>query len=140
MDAVFLAGRILFALVFVMSGLTAHLANRAQSVQYVRAYNAPAPELLVPLSGIAIVVGGLSIAFGVLADVGALIVAAFVLSVAPIMHAFWKEADPQMQQNQMAHFLKNLAIAGGALVIFFTYNQLQGDAPLSITDPLFDRG
>jgi hypothetical protein len=56
------------------------------------------------------------------------------------MHAFWKEEDPQMQQNQMAHFMKNIAMAGGALVIFFTYNQLQGDAPLSITDPLFDRG
>ena len=140
MDAVFLAGRILFALIFVLSGLTAHLAGRAQGVAYARAYNAPAPELLVPVSGIAIVLGGLSIAFGVLADVGALIVAAFALSIAPIMHAFWKEADPQMQQNQMAHFLKNLAMAGGALVIFFTFNQLQGDAPLSITDPLFDRG
>jgi uncharacterized membrane protein YphA (DoxX/SURF4 family) len=140
MDAVFLAGRILFALVFVMSGLMGHLAGRAQSVQYARSYNAPAPELMVPLSGLAIVVGGLSIAFGVLADVGALIVAAFALSIAPIMHAFWKEKDPQMQQNQMAHFLKNLAMAGGALVIFFTYNQLQGEAPLSITDPLFDRG
>jgi uncharacterized membrane protein YphA (DoxX/SURF4 family) len=80
------------------------------------------------------------VALGVLADVGALLLAAFALSIMPIMHAFWKEADPQMQQNQMAHFMKNLAIVGGALVIFFTYNQLQGDAPLSITDPLFSRG
>jgi hypothetical protein len=28
----------------------------------------------------------------------------------------------------------------GALVLFYTYNQLQGDAGLSITDPLFSRG
>jgi uncharacterized membrane protein YphA (DoxX/SURF4 family) len=42
MDAVFLAGRILFALIFVVSGLTVHLAGRAQGVQYARAYNAPA--------------------------------------------------------------------------------------------------
>jgi uncharacterized membrane protein YphA (DoxX/SURF4 family) len=140
MDAVFLAGRILFALIFLMSGLTVHLTGRAQSVQYARSYKAPAPELMVPLSGLVIIAGGLSVALGVLADLGALLLAAFALSVAPIMHAFWREADPQMQQNQMAHFLKNLAMAGGALVIFFTYNQLQGDAPLSITDPLFNRG
>jgi uncharacterized membrane protein YphA (DoxX/SURF4 family) len=69
-----------------------------------------------------------------------LLLAAFTLLVAPIMHAFWKEQDAQMQQNQMAHFMKNVALAGGALVIFFAYNQLQGDAPLSLTDPLFDRG
>jgi hypothetical protein len=31
-------------------------------------------------------------------------------------------------------------MAGVALVMFFAYNQLQGDAPLSITDPLLDRG
>jgi hypothetical protein len=40
----------------------------------------------------------------------------------------------------MAHFMKNMALAGGALVLFYTYNQLQGDAGLSITDPLFARG
>jgi uncharacterized membrane protein YphA (DoxX/SURF4 family) len=140
MDAVFLAGRILFALVFLMSGLTTHLAGRAEAVQYARAYKAPAPELMVPLSGFVIVVGALSVAFGVLADAGALLLGGFALSIAPIMHAFWREEDPQMQQNQMAHFMKNMAIVGGALVLFFTYNQLQGDAPLSLTDPLFSRG
>ncbi len=40
----------------------------------------------------------------------------------------------------MAHFMKNMAMTGGALVLFYTYNQLQDDAGLSITDPLFSRG
>jgi putative oxidoreductase len=139
MDAVFLIGRILFALIFVLSGVTAHLVGRRASIDYVRAYNAPAPELMVPLSGVAIILGGLSIALGFYADVGALIVGAFVLVMALIMHAFWKEQDAQQQQNQMAHFMKNMAILGAALVIFFVYNQMQGDAPLSLTDPLFGR-
>jgi uncharacterized membrane protein YphA (DoxX/SURF4 family) len=139
-DAVFLIGRVLFALVFVISGVMGHLVGRRASIEYVRIYNAPAPELMVPLSGVVIVVGGLSIALGVFADVGALLVGAFVLVIAVIMHAFWKEQDPQQQQNQMAHFLKNMSMLGGALVIFFLYNQMQGDAPLSLTDPLFGRG
>jgi hypothetical protein len=38
------------------------------------------------------------------------------------------------------HFGKDIALAGAALVIFYAWNQLQGDAGLSITDPLFERG
>jgi putative oxidoreductase len=137
MDAVFLIGRILFASLFLVSGLTAHF-NR-QGVEYARAYNAPAPELLVPASGVAIVLGSLLIGFGIWADVGALLVAGFLLGITPIMHAFWKETEPQQQQIQIAMFSKNVALLGAALIVFWVYNQLQGDAPVSITDPLFGR-
>src|SRR5919106_2029829 len=115
MDVVFLAGRILFAVLFVSSGLTVHMSR--QGVEYARAYGAPAPELLVPLSGGAIVVGGLMVALGIWADLGALILAAFVVSIAPIMHAFWKEQDQQMKGIQQAQFMKNIALAGGALIL-----------------------
>jgi hypothetical protein len=39
----------------------------------------------------------------------------------------------------MARFMKNISTIGGACVIFYIYNQLAGDAPPSLTDPLFDR-
>lgn len=139
MDAVFLAGRILFVLIFVFSGLMGHLGQAKQLAEYARAQHAPAPELMVPLSGLAILAGGLMVALGVWADLGALILAAFTFSVAFFMHAFWREPEEQ-RENQMAHFMKNMAMAGGALVIFYAYNQLQGAAPLSLTDPLFGRG
>ena len=138
MDVMFLVGRILFGLIFVVSGLTAHIGQREHSIPYARAQGAPAPALMVPLSGVVIVLGGLSVALGVWADLGALLLVAFVLAIAPIMHAFWREQDPQMQQVQMAQFMKNIAIAGGGLVIFYAYNQLGDDAGLSITGPLFD--
>jgi hypothetical protein len=32
------------------------------------------------------------------------------------------------------------ALLGGAIIVFYLYNQLQGDAGLSLTDPLFSRG
>jgi uncharacterized membrane protein YphA (DoxX/SURF4 family) len=140
MDVVFLAGRILFVAVFVLSGVQVHLIGRAGAIEYARSYGAPAPELMVPLSGVAIIAGGLSVALGIWADLGALILAGAALGFALFMHAFWKEQDEQAMQNQFAHFLKNVAMAGGALVIFWAYNQAQGDAPLSITDPLFGRG
>ena len=138
MDVLFLIGRILFGLLFVVSGLTVHFSR--QGVEYARAYNAPAPELMVPLSGAAIVVGGAIVILGIWADLGALIVGAFAISIAPIMHAYWKEEDPQMKAVQQAQFMKNVALAGAALIVFYAYNQLQGEAGLSITDPLFGRG
>jgi putative oxidoreductase len=137
MDAVFLIGRILFALLFLISGLTAHF-NR-QGVEYARAYNAPAPELLVPASGAAIVLGSVLVGFGIWADLGALLIAAFLVGITPIMHAFWKETEEQMKQIQIAMFTKNTALLGAALIVFWIYNQLQGEVPLSITDPLFGR-
>ena len=140
MDVVFLVGRVLFALIFVASGFMAHLAQAREMAEYARSQGAPAPGLMVPLSGVVIIVGGLSVALGIYADLGALLLAGFAFSVGFFMHAFWREQDPQMQQNQMAHFLKNMALVGGALVLFYALNQLQADAGLSITDPLFDRG
>ena len=138
MDVLFLIGRILFGMLFVSSGLTAHMGR--QGVEYAKAYGAPAPQLMVPLSGVVIIVGGAMVVLGIWGDLGSLLVGAFVVSIAPIMHAFWKEQDPQMRAIQQAQFSKNLALAGAALILFYAYNQLQGDAGLSITDPLFNRG
>ena len=137
MDVVFLIGRILFVLPFVMSGATIHMSK--QGVEYARSYNAPAPELMVPASGAAIVVGGMLVALGIWADLGALILGAFAVAIAPIMHAFWKETDAQTRAIQQSQFMKNMALAGAALILFYAYNQLQGAAELSITDPLFGR-
>jgi putative oxidoreductase len=139
-DVLFLIGRILFVLIFVNSGLMGHLMGYRQSVEYTKSYNVPLAELGVPLTGIVAILGGLSVALGVWGDLGALLLAGFLLLITPLMHAFWRETDPMHRQNQMINFMKNVSMLGGALVLFYTWNQLQGDAGLSITDPLFDRG
>ena len=138
MDVLFLIGRILFALIF-LSAVNMHLLKREQGVQYARMYNVPLAELGVPLTGVMAVLGGLSVALGIWGDLGALLIAAFLLLITPYMHAFWRETDAMQRANQMAHFTKNLAMVGGALVLFYAWNQLQGDTGLSITDPLFGR-
>jgi putative oxidoreductase len=140
MDVVFLIGRVLFALLFIVSGLTVHLIGRRQGVEYARMYNVPLPELGVPLTGVMAVAGGVMVALGLWGDLGALLIAAFLLLITPLMHAFWKEQDAQQKQMQMANFNKNLALLGAALALFYVWNQLQGDAGLSVTDPLFGRG
>src|ERR671935_3109443 len=128
MDVLFLIGRVVFALVFLFSGATVHLLEARQGIAYARMYRVPAASLLVPLSGVMAVAGALSVMLGIWADLGALLLVAFLLPVAFFMHGFWREMDEQMKSNQMAHFMKNIAIAGGALILFYAYNQLQGEA------------
>jgi putative oxidoreductase len=139
MDVVFLVGRILFGMLFVNSALTAHLGEGGKTGRgYARSLGAPAPDLLVPLSGIAILAGGLMIVFGVWADLGAILIVGFLVGITPIMHAFWKIDDEQMRAIQGAMFFKNVALLGAAIIIFWLFNQLI-DPPLTITDALFDR-
>jgi hypothetical protein len=86
-------------------GLTEETELQArQGIEYARMYRVPAPEVLVPLSGLVAVVGALSVILGIWADLGALLLISFLLPVAFFMHAFWREADEQMKANQMAHF------------------------------------
>jgi putative oxidoreductase len=139
MDVVFVIGRLLFAVLFVSSGFMAHLGKGGREArEYARSLGAPSPDLLVPLSGIVIIAGGLMIALGLWADLGALLVSGFLVGITPIMHAFWNVEDPQMQQVQSAMFFKNVALLGAALIIFYVYNQGQ-DLDASLTDALFGR-
>ena len=140
MDVVFLIGRILFGLLFIFAGLTAHLIGYRQGVQYARMYNVPLAEIGVPLTGVMAVAGGAMVVLGLWGDLGALLIAAFLLLITPLMHAFWKETEEQQKQLQMVNFNKNFALLGAALTLFYLWNQLQGGAGLSITDPLFGQG
>ena len=139
MDVVFLVARILFATIFVVSGATVHLLQRRQGIEYAKSYGVPMAEIGVPLTGVMAVLGGVLVALGVWGDLGALLIAAFLLLITPLMHAFWRETEPMQQQAQMANFMKNTALLGGALALFYAWNQLQGEAGLSLTDPLFGR-
>jgi putative oxidoreductase len=139
MDVVFLVGRILFVGIFLFAGSTIHLLNARQGIEYARMYKVPMAAFGVPFTGLLAVLGGLSVVLGLWGDLGALMIAAFLLLITPLMHAFWRETDAMQKQMQMTNFLKNFALLGGALVMFFAWNQLQADAGLSLTDPLFDR-
>jgi putative oxidoreductase len=107
---------------------------------YARQQGAPAPTVTVPLTGVVIISSGLAVMLGVLADLAALLIAGFLFLTAFIIHRFWTVQDPQMRQMEQVQFSKDLALAGAALLMFYAWNQLQGDAGLSITDPLFGSG
>jgi uncharacterized membrane protein YphA (DoxX/SURF4 family) len=85
---------------------------------YAQYKKVPAAKFSVVLSGLMILIGGLYIAFGVYADLGALLIALFLIPTSFLMHAFWKETDATAKQNESIGFFKNLSLAGAALIIF----------------------
>ena len=118
MEAVFLIGRILFASMFINSGI-AHLTKLTTMSQYAASQKLPAPKLAVALSGLMILAGGLSILLGVAPQAGALLLVLFLIPTAFLMHRFWGVQDQMMAANQMAHFMKNVTLAGAALLIYY---------------------
>jgi putative oxidoreductase len=127
MDILVLVGRILFSWMFIMSGIN-HFRNRAKMVGYAKGMGAPAPEVAVPLTGLMIELGGLSVLLGAYTRIGALLIFLFLVPTALIMHRFWGVSDPQMAQSQRTHFMKNMSMAGGALLIVYF-----GSGPYSLT-------
>jgi len=117
MDIVALIGRIVFALMFVSSGLN-HFRHTDAMTGYAQFKKVPAAKLSVQLSGLLMLLGGLSLITGVWIDLGAIVLAALLVIMAVKMHDFWTVADPQAKQPEMINFFKNVSLAGGALFIF----------------------
>lgn len=118
MEAIWVIGRILFSALFIMSGF-GHFMNHKDMVQYAQMMKAPAPNVMVPITGAMIILGGLSVLFNFYATVGAVLLFLFLVPTAFIMHRFWGVQDPGLAANQMAHFMKNLALAGASLIIIY---------------------
>lgn len=117
MDIVLLVGRILFALIFINSGI-AHFTKNAAMTGYAQYKKVPLAKLSVYVSGLMILLGGVYIVLGFYADLGALLIAAFLIPAAVIFDAFWKETDATAKQTATIGFFKNLSMAGAALIIF----------------------
>lgn len=137
MDVLVLIGRILFAGLFLMSGF-GHLTQTAAMAGYAESRGVPAARLAVLGSGVLLVLGGLSVLLGVWADLGAFLLFVFLLPTAVLMHSFWKETEPQAQQMERVQFLKDMALAGAALMLLVLIARAGDDLGLTITGPAFN--
>jgi putative oxidoreductase len=113
-----LAGRILLVVAFLLSGL-----GKVGAYSATAAYmsSAGVPGALLPLVIITELGGAFAIIVGWKTRTVALLLAGFCLLTAITFHRNFAD------QNQMIHFLKNLSIAGGFLLLV-----ANGPGPLSI--------
>lgn len=134
MELIFLVGRILFAVIFLASGI-GHLTATAAMAGYAQSKGVPAAKASTILSGIVIIVGALLVLTGFYGDLGALLLAAFLIPTAFLMHAYWKETDPMAKMNEQIAFNKDISLAGAALIIFYLFAKFGGELGLVLGTP-----
>jgi putative oxidoreductase len=132
MKYIVLVGRILFSFIFIMT-IMGHFSQ--QDISFAAAAGVPLASFAVPISGIIALLGGLSIAFGYKAKWGAWLIVLFLVPITIMMHNFWAAPDKMTAQMQMAMFIKNISILGGALMIAYF-----GTGPLSLDSLLNNKG
>jgi len=120
-----LLGRVMLALIFVMSGF-GKIASWDQTAGYMASKGMPIVPLFLVGAIIVEIAGGLSVMLGWKAKIGAAALFIFLIPTTLIFHNFWA-VEGMDHQVQMIMFLKNISIMGGlALVTGF------GPGPISL--------
>lgn len=109
-DALALAGRLLLALLFLVSAWR-QLARRERVRQNMAAQGMPWPHVALPVGITIEVVAGMALAAGVGVPWAA--AALIVFTLVSTWYYYRDLRDPEVVQ----HFLKNLAIVGGLLLV-----------------------
>lgn len=134
MDWLYLFGRVFFGLIFVGSGL-GHLVQLPGMAQYADSKKVPATKPTVVTTGIMLLAGGLSVILGVYMEVGIWLLIFFLLAAAFMMHDFWTVTDPTQRMVEQAMFMKNLSMAGAALLLYYMI-KTHGYGPLTLGQPM----
>jgi putative oxidoreductase len=119
------AGRILLALIFVISGY-GKLVGFDGTVGYIASKGLPLPQLAAAAAIAIELVGGVLLVIGWQARWAATAIFVFLIPTTLIFHPFWAAAAAN-QQMETIQFMKNLCIMGGML-----YVMAFGAGPLSV--------
>ncbi|WP_372815781.1 DoxX family protein [Psychrobacter sp.] len=102
-------GRLFLSMIFIFSGFT-KITGYAATQGYMESMSVPG--MLLPLVIAVELFGGLAIFFGFKARFVAILLVGFNIISALLFHQFW------IDESQMNPFMKNIAMAGGFLMIF----------------------
>ncbi|MDB5764563.1 MAG: DoxX family protein [Herminiimonas sp.] len=120
-----LAGRILIALIFILSGFS-KIGGFDGTVGYIASKGLPLPQLAAVGAIIVELGGGILLVLGWKARWAAAAMLLFTALAALLFHNFWA-MPPDQAQNQMIHFMKNISMMGGLL-----YVVIHGSGALSL--------
>ena len=111
-----LLGRILIAALFIPAGIF-KITGFTGTAGYMAAKGLPMPELLLVLTIIIELGGGIMILLGWRASEAALVIFLFLIPVSIVFHSYWNIEDAQAMATQQRMFMKNVGIMGGLLCI-----------------------
>lgn len=116
MEALFLIGRIVLGVYFIMSGID-HFRDVAGKTQYATMRKLPSAKAGVIVSGAVILLGGLGVLLGVYTTWAVGTLALFLIAAAFGIHHYWTDTDPNQRAAERVNFMKNLAFAAALLMV-----------------------
>jgi putative oxidoreductase len=114
--AMLITGRALLGLYFIVPGLMKIFQFSAMSA-YMSQHGVPAIPVLLVLTIVLQVGGGLALAIGYRAQMMALLLAGLTLAINVFMHDFWNLYEGLDQAHETQNFIKNLGIMAGLLFV-----------------------
>jgi len=115
-DVAALVGRVLLAVIFVWAGF-GKATGYDDTAGFMSSVGMPMVGVLLPLTILVEVGGGIALIVGWKARWVALILAVFTLLASLIFHKFWTMTGEAEMTNTL-FFYKNIAIMGGMLMVF----------------------
>ena len=110
-----LLARVLLVILFLKSGVP-KLLNFSGTVGYMGSVGAPLPAVAAANAVLMEVPVAIALLLGFQTRLLALLLAIYTLATGLIGHAYWTMTGAE-QTNNMIHFYKNVAIAGGFLAL-----------------------
>ncbi len=112
--ALYLVGRALLGLYFIIPGIT-KITGWSGMTEYMTAHGVPLVPVLLVITIIVQIGGGLSLAIGYRTQLMAFLLAGLTLVISIFMHDFWNVEEAVQQQHETQNFIKNLAIMAGLM-------------------------
>jgi putative oxidoreductase len=115
-DSLLAVGRVVIALMFIFSGIQKFM-DLGGTAAAIGSKNLPLPAVLAFLTAAVELGGGILIVVGWQTRIFALLLAAFTAVAGYFFHDFWHYPPGADYTNNMIHFMKNLSIIGGFLML-----------------------
>ncbi len=133
-----LIGRLVFAYYFGVVAGIGHFKKDQMMRGYAQQARFPVPAVAGWVAGLWLILGAVSLGFGIWPDLGSLMIGAFVVPATLFFHRFWSFEDEAQKTLQTSAFYRNLVIFGSSLVFFGTFVTLGSELRFAITAPLFN--
>jgi putative oxidoreductase len=111
--------RIALAILFLWGGAM-KLLGYAGFVAYLHSKNVPYASYAAIVATAVELLGGIALVLGVRTRAVAFLLAVYAIVTAIFGHDFWNMTQAALQQDAVIHFWKNVAIAGGFLLLTVT--------------------
>ncbi|MEO8024910.1 MAG: DoxX family membrane protein [Bryobacteraceae bacterium] len=113
---VLVLGRALFASYFLAMGAS-HLIHFRTHAAFIQGKGVPLARLATMLTIAMMLAGGLLVLFDWHRAIGAVLLFGIIFPAPFFLHHFWRETEPYAHLSEFAHFIKDLSLAGAALLL-----------------------